>query len=75
MCVLLLSITYLKSRILYITVVFLISLNTLFWDLSFFAPKGVFSPWGECVLRAALGTALSASLAWAGTRLSRLLAS
>ena len=75
MCVLLLSITYLKSRILYITVVFLISLNTLFWDLSFFAPKGVFSPWGERVLRAALGTALSASLAWAGTRLSRLLAS
>lgn len=64
MCLLLLSITYLKSRILYITVVFLISLNTLFWDLSFFAPKGVFSPWGECVLRAALGTALSAS--WPG---------
>ena len=48
-CVLTLSITFLKSRILYITVVFLLSLNTLFWDLSFFAPKGVFPPWEECL--------------------------
>lgn len=70
-CVLTLSITYLKSRILYTTVVFLLSLNTLFWDLSFFAPKGVFPPWEEC-LESSLGTrrslTLRAGLAWAGTR-------
>lgn len=56
---------------LYITALFLLSLNNLFWSSFLAAPKRVSSLWSEYILRAALCTRKSLSLFGSRTGLGR----